>query len=825
MNNRQVYNLLLMLLTFTFSLTALAQNAKVFTLSGKVIEKSSNQPLEFASIYVQNQDKENIISGGMTNEKGEFNIDVPQGVYYLKVDFLGFLPIEKKNISVLNNTNIGILSVEDDAQLLDDVVVIAQASTVEIKLDKKVYNVGQDMILKGGTAADVLDNVPSITVDSEGAVSLRGNENVKVLIDGKPNGLASNIEEAMRILSAESIEKVEVITNPSARYEAEGGAGIINIVLRKGKNQGINGNISGTIGDPENYNLNGNFNLRSEKFNFYTTLGYRDSKSKGYSSNNSEYFDNQGQTTQFIDEYKTNNNTRDGYNAMFGLDYYITPSFTWSNNVSVRKNNRKAPNNVDYTYFDDMHNFTHNRQRQEDSKSTWNSVDYTTSFEKTFASNSDHKLTLEASISSDTNDENTSIADINSGNNTTGYQKNTTDFKNLGGIVKLDYTLPLGESGNFEAGYLGTFKKNTNAYDLYNLTNQHWVSDPNISNTLEYKENVNALYAQYGNKITSQLNYMVGIRWEDSSVDVNQLRTNDYNNKKYNDFFPSAFLNYELNQSTNLSVSYSRRIMRPRGRFLNPFSNYTSDINYFKGNPDLNPAKTDAFDLGFMKRWTTFTFTGSVYLNKTDDTFQFVRYIAGQTDDGTPISVSSPINLATEYRYGLDLTLNYNPFRWWRLNGNFNFFKTETKGDYTFTDIDGTKQTQNFDNNAYSWFTRISSKITLPYKIDWQLNGMYRAPFDTSQGRVKGNISANMSLSKDILKDKATITANVSDLFNSRKREMYTNLPQSNSYSEMQWRGRQINLTFTYRFNQPKNDRQRQSSSRSQQDDSEMELI
>lgn len=813
-----------MLLTISCSVTALAQSAKVFTLSGKVIEKSTNQPLEFASIYVQNQEKENIISGGMTNEKGEFKIDIPQGTYFLKVDFLGFLPIEKTNISVTSHTNIGTLTVEDDAQLLDDVVVIAQASTVEIKLDKKVYNVGQDMILKGGTAADVLDNVPSVTVDSEGAVSLRGNENVKVLIDGKPNGLASNIEEAMRILSAESIEKVEVITNPSARYEAEGGAGIINIILRKGKNQGINGNISGTLGHPENYNLNGNFNLRSEKFNFYTTLGYRDSKSKGFSSNNSQYFDNNGVTTQYIDEYKRNNNTRDGYNAMFGLDYYITPSFTWSNNVSIRKTNRKAPNNVDYTYYDADHSFTHNRQRQEDSKSTWNSVDYTTAFEKTFASNSDHKLIVEASISSDLNDENTSIKDINSANNNSAYQRNTTDYKNLGGIAKVDYTLPLGESGNFEAGYLGTFKKNTNAYDLYNLENNQWISDSNISNTLEYKESVNALYAQYGNKITSSLNYMVGVRWEGSNVDVNQLRTDDYNNKKYNDFFPSAFLNYEINQSTNLSISYSRRIMRPRGRFLNPFSNYTSDINYFKGNPDLDPAKTDAFDLGFMKKWTTFTFTGSVYLNKTDDTFQFVRYIAGQTADGTPISVSSPINLATEYRYGLDLTLNYTPFKWWRLNGNFNFYKTETKGDYTFTDLDGSKQTQNFDNNAYSWFTRISSKVTLPYKIDWQLNGMYRAPFDTAQGRVEGNISANMSLSKDILKDKATITANVTDLFDSRKREVYTTLPQSHSYSQMQWRGRQMNISFTYRFNQPKNQKQR-GGNKGQQDDSEMELI
>ncbi len=825
MKNNQAYQLLLVLLSLFFSTAALAQGAKNFTITGKVTENSTNQPLEFASIYAQNQNNPSIISGGMTDEKGDFSFEVPQGTYFIKVDFLGFLPLEKRDILVDKNTNVGILKVKDDAQMLDDVVVIAQASTVEIKLDKKVYSVGQDMLVKGGTAADVLDNVPSVTVDSEGAVSLRGNENVKVLIDGKPNGLASNIEEAMRILSAESIEKIEVITNPSARYEAEGGAGIINIILKKGQNQGINGNITGTIGNPENYNLSGNFNLRGEKFNFYTTLGYRDSKSKGYSSNDSQYFDTNGQTTQYIDEYKSNNNNRQGYNAMFGLDYYLTPSLTWTNVVSVRRNNKTAPNNVDYTYYDAQEVFSHNRQRQEYEKSTWNSVDYTTSFEKTFGQSTDHKLSLEGSISSDSNDENTFITDINDKVSTIGKQKNTTDNDYLSGLVKLDYTLPIGEFTNFEAGYLGTFKKTTNDYDLYDQNQQEqWISNPMISNTLEYKENVNAVYAQIGSKITDKLNYMVGLRWEDSKIDVNQLRTNDYNSKKYNDFFPSAFLNYEINESTNFSVSYSRRIMRPRGRFLNPFSNYTSDINYFQGNPNLNPAKTDAYDLGFMKRWTTFTFTGSVYLNRTEDTFQFVRYIAGETADGTPISVSSPINLATEYRYGLDLTLSYNPFRWWRLNGNFNFFRNETRGDYTFTDIDGSHQTQNFDNNSYNWFTRISSKITLPYKIDWQLNGMYMAPTTTAQGKVKSNLSANVSLSKDILKDKATITMNISDLFNSRKRDYETFLPQSYSHSQMQWRGRQMNISFTYRFNQNKNDRQRQRASENM-DESEMELI
>ncbi|WP_353100907.1 TonB-dependent receptor domain-containing protein [Myroides odoratus] len=797
-------SVLLLLFVFLTALTTAAQNRAQSTVTGTVIEAATNTPLEYASIYAQNESNSNIVSGAMTDEKGHFSFDVPDGNYYIKIDFLGFKTLELKNISVQGDTSIGVQKVQDDTQMLEEVTVIAERSTVDIKLDKKIYNVGQDMIVKGGTAADVLDNVPSVVVDSEGTISLRGNENVKVLIDGKPTGLANNIQEAMRILPAESIDRVEVITNPSARYEAEGGAGIINIILRKGKALGINGSVTGTIGDPRNYELNTMFNFRSEKFNFFTSLGYRDSKSEGYNLNDNRYIDpTTGEPTQRIYEYKDNNRERQGYNGTFGLEWYLTPSITWTNTVTARRNTGYNPNRVRYDYYDASDSFLYNRYRNEEKDGTRNNVDYTTTFEKKFDKEG-HVLTIEGNIAQDKDNENAGIDDINEHLNQTSFERTFNKEKEKSGLAKVDYTLPIGENGNFEAGYLGTFKSTNTAFNLQRLNNNSWNVDSRLSNTLEYKENIHALYAQYGDRITSQLSFMVGLRWEDSSIDVNQIDTKSYNNKKYNDFFPSAFLNYEWNESTSTSISYSRRVNRPRGFFLNPFSNYTSDINFFQGNPDLNPAKTHAVDLGFMKRWTGFTLNASAYYNKTDDTFQFVRRIAGETENGTPISISSPINLATEHRYGVDITLNYSPFKWWRLNGNFNFYRTETRGDYTFTHLDGTLETQNFDQDAYAWFTRISSKITLPYKIDWQLNGMYRAPYNTAQGKVLGNLSGNVALSKDILKDKGTITFNISDIFNSRKREQDLVLPQSISHSEMQWRGRQINLSFTYRFNQTK---------------------
>jgi outer membrane receptor for ferrienterochelin and colicins len=256
-------------------------------------------------------------------------------------------------------------------------------------------------------------------------------------------------------------------------------------------------------------------------------------------------------------------------------------------------------------------------------------------------------------------------------------------------------------------------------------------------------------------------------------------------------------------------LSYSRRISRPRGRQINPFSSYSSNINIFRGNPDLDPAFTDAVDLGYLKRWSKLTLSTSMYLNRTTDAFQFVRQESGDVVivDGqeTPVIITTPINLATEYRFGFEFTLNYTPYKWWKLNGNFNFFRNETQGDYTYTDFQENDVTQNFDNIAYSWFARLTSKVTLPYKIDWQTNMNYNAPQDNAQGKTHGQFGANLGFSKDFFKDKTTLTLNIQDVFNSRKRIVDTYLPGTlNSYSEMQWRTRQVMLSFTYRFNKKK---------------------
>lgn len=782
-------------------------------VTGKVIEKSTNLPLEYSTITLKNTSNPSLVFGGITNNKGEFSIQVAKGTYDIIIEFISFQPFQINSKSITQNLNLGTISLSEGAEQLKEVIVRAEKTTVEIKLDKKVYNVGNDLMVKGGTVSDILDNIPSVSVDVEGNVSLRGNENVKILVDGRPSN-AINIADALKLIPAESIDKVEVITNPSARYDAEGGGGILNIILKKGKNQGINGTFVATTGTPDNHGVNGTVNFKSEQFNLFTTQGYSYRNGPGNAMTNSRYLNDDNTTKSYMNENRDNERISKSYNGNFGFDWYLDKTLTWTNTVNFRKSSGDNRDNVFQNYFDENYIYQYTRNRINDEVSNSKNLEYATNFTKNFKK-SGHKLTVDGSFSSNIDKNSALISDQTSNSSTISFDETINNQKQGRNLIQTDYVLPLGKGSQFEAGYRGDFTTITTNYSVV----QNGIPQPNFTNTLEYKEKINALYTQYGFKI-KKLSSLFGLRWEDSDIDVNQLETNDYNNKKYNNFFPSAFFNYELTDNSNLSLSYSKRIQRPRGRQLNPFNNLSSNVNIFIGNPDLNPSFTDAIDLGYLKKWNKVTLNTSAYVNKTSDVFQFVRKESGDFQNGIPVIISTPINLSTEYRAGFEFTLNYSPYKWWKLNTNFNFFYVETDGDYTYTDYTGNEVYQNFDNKTNSWFARLSSKISLPYKIDWQTNMNYNGIQKTAQGRNMDNFSMNLAFSKDVLKDKATVSLNVSDVFNSRKRKLYTYLPGVvDSYGEMQWRERQITLSFTYRFNVQKNEREKKPRGNNQQDD------
>jgi hypothetical protein len=792
----------LMVLSISFlNFAQTRPEAKKVKITGNVIEKVSKQALEYATITLTNNRNPKIVFGGITNAKGEFDIEINAGSYDVKIEFISFKATELKQQTFKDNTNLGQIALAEDANQLNEVVIRSEKTTVEIKLDKKVYNVGSDLMVKGGTVSDVLDNIPSVSVDSDGAVSLRGNSNVRILIDGKPSN-AINIAEALRQIPADAIDKVEVVTNPSARYDSEGGGGLLNIILKRGKNKGLNGTVIGSTGNPESYGLSGNINYKSENFNVFTTTGYNYRTNPGKFIFNTEYLNADGSTRNFIDERRKNERISKGYNSNFGIDLYIDKSTTWSNSMNIRKNNGDNPETVSFTNYDVNHVYTGTNYRNNDQSNESNNAEYNTNFTKKFKRDG-HKFTIDGSFSSDFDKDYTLIT-------SSILEKTSNEQKQNRNLIQSDYVLPFGKASQLEFGYKGDFNKLLTDYKVGTIaTNGTYTPNTKYTNILDYRENINALYTQFGTKI-NKFSFLFGMRWEDSKIIINQLVTDEFNTKKYNNFFPSAFFTYEISDESSASISYSKRISRPRGRFLNPFSSYSSNINIFKGNPDLNPAITNALDFGYLKRWDKMTFNTSMYLNKTTDSFQFIRRESGDFVNGTPIILSTPINLATEYRYGFEFTLNYSPYKWWKLNSNFNFFQNQTQGDYTYTNSQNVVVVQNFDKTSNSWFTRLTSKVSLPNKIDWQSNVTYNGPQNNAQGKSLGVFGANLGFSKDVLKDKGTLALNVQDVFNSRKRMNKTYIPNVlNSYTEMQRSMRQITLSFTYRFNKKKEEKNR----------------
>ena len=803
MKKIKFYLSLILLLATLINYSQNKPEGKKIKVTGKVIEKGTSQPLEYSTISITNTTTNKVVSGGITNATGDFSFDATPGIYNVKIEFISFKSIEFKAKPIKETTNLGTIELETDATQLKDVVVRSEKTTIDIKLDKKVYNVGKDLMVKGGTVSDVLDNIPSVAVSVEGTISLRGNENVKILIDGKPSS-AININDALRQIPADAIEKVEVITNPSARYDAEGGGGLLNIILKKGKTNGINGTIIATGGYPANQGLSANINFKSKNFNLFTSQGYNYKSNPGSMINNTKYL----KSPSNIDEFRDNKRINKGYNGSFGMDWFLNKTTTWTNIINYRRTINNNEEDVLSNNYDADYNFNYSRNRDNLNNVKSENVEYTTNFTKNFKKQG-HKLTIDGAFSLNKDIDLAGITDKTSNSSTINFdatKNNQTQTRNL---LQSDYVLPLGKNSQLEAGYRGSFTNQEIDYEVKN----NGIINSEFTNVLEYKEKINAFYSQFGTKI-NKISMLYGMRFEDSNIDINQLTSAIYKNKKYNNFFPSAFFTYEINDQTSLSLNYSKRINRPRGREINPFNNYSSNINIFKGNPDLDPSKTDAYDFGFLKRWSKLTLSTSIYYNTTNNSSRMVRYVEGFNTIGIPVTITSFVNIGSEARSGFEFTLNYSPYKWWKLNSNFNFFRTQVKGDFIYSYTDLTNQTitkfQDLTKSSNSWSARLSSKISLPKKIDWQTNATYNGPQYNAQNTVKGIFAMNLAFSKDVLKDKATIALNVNDVFNSRKRKMLTFNEDLTAYTEMQWRKRQVTLSFTYRFNKQKSDKEKQ---------------
>lgn len=775
-----------------------AQTTPSFRITGKLVEASANTSLGFASVQLFKQGDSVAVITVNSGENGDFVLEAPAGLYHVLIEFIGYTTYHSPEIR-LNPQHplhkLGTIKLEAASKTLDEILVQAEKSTMQLALDKKIFNVGKDLANAGGTAADVLSNIPSVAVDVEGNVSLRGSGSVRILIDGKPSGLVSlKGGGGLQQLQGNMIERVEIITNPSARYEAEGMGGIINIVLKKERKEGFNGSFDVITGYPENFGVAANVNYRKKDFNFFVNYSTSYRIAPGKNDLYQEFYRND---STFISTKDMTHTLRGMYNtARAGLDYFFDDKNILTAAYTYRMSKGKRFSDIIYhDYISSLKNPTGITKRTQDEKETEPNSEYALSFKRNFKRRG-HELTADVRyLDNWENSDQFFGQDVfNADGSSTGIpyllQRAVNDETEKQWLFQVDYIQPIGENGKFEAGIRSSFRNMTNNYTVTERDeNEDWFELPGLTNNFVYKENIHALYAIYSNKL-KKLTYQVGLRGEITDVTTTLKQTNDVNPRDYTNLFPSAHLTYDLPNDHALQLSYSKRVRRPQYNDLSPFMTYSDNRNYWSGNPDLDPEFTDAFEIGHIKYMDRASITSSLYYRYTTGKILQIRRV---NDDGT--SVSLPENMATENSFGAEFTGSYSPYKWWKLDGSLNFFRAV---------IDGSNLSDEFKSDTYSWIARLLSRTTVWKNTDVQFRGNYEAPQQTPQGRRKSIATLDISASKDILKNNATITLNVIDVFNSRKFRNITEGVNFYSTGSSQGRLRQVNLTFNYRLRQAK---------------------
>ncbi|MCF2487847.1 outer membrane beta-barrel family protein [Dyadobacter sp. CY347] len=775
----------------------LAQTANKLAVTGKIVDGQNNSPLGYASIRLFRTADSTFIAGAITDETGGFIVDIVAGSYYALSEFIGYKPQITQNIRLTaanSPLNIGTIKVSGSARTLDEVTVQAEKSSMELSLDKKIFNVGKDLANAGGTGVDILTNIPSVAVDVEGNVSLRGSGNVRILIDGKPSGLVSiKGASGLQQLQGSMIERVEIITNPSARYEAEGMGGVINIVLKKERKEGINGSFDIITGYPTNYGAAANVNYRRKNLNFFInyTLSYRNTPGKNYL-----YQELYRNDSTFIMERDMTSNLKGMNNsARGGIDYYFNPKNILTGSYTWRTSKGKRFSTLKYRdYLTSVNNLTSFTNRTQDETETEPNSEYSLTYRKTF-NKKGQELTADVRYLDNWEDsdqyyrENVFRPDGSPSDIPPLLQRavNYETEKQL--LFQVDYVHPFGKDGKFEAGARSSSRDMTNDYAVTQETSEGWITLPNLTNDFLYEENINAAYGIVGNK-TGKFSYQAGLRAEWTGVTTELKQTREVNERNYANLFPSVHVTYDFAKQNAFQLSLSRRVRRPQYNDLTPFATYSDNRNYWSGNPDLNPEFTNAFEFGHIKYMAKGSLTSSLYYRHTNGKITSIRSVQ---EDGS--SYTRPENLGTEDAYGAEFTSSFTPYQWWKLDGSFNFFRAIT---------DGTGLDEDFKSDTYSWFVRMMSRFTLWKNTDVQLRGNYEAPQQTPQGRRKALATLDLAASRDILKNNGTLTLSVIDVFNSRKFRSVIEGANFYTVNNSQGRRRQINLTLNYRLHQAK---------------------
>ncbi|WP_026897139.1 TonB-dependent receptor domain-containing protein [Daejeonella oryzae] len=767
-------------------------------INGKVLDSKTNSAVDFATVLLFSNAKQPV-KAGQTDLDGNFSFkNVTNGTYKLEVSFLGYTKYSSDSIKISSNSlNLGTIKLNPSkSTVLQEVVIEGQRSTIQLGIDRKVFSVDQSLISEGGSATDLLANVPSVSVDMDGNVSLRGTDNVRVLIDGKPSAIGGGrIADILQSLPASAIESIELVTNPSSKYDPEGQSGIINIVLKKNKKIGLTGGVSSSIGSLNNYNASTNLSYRDQKVNLYGNYSYRNGNRVGGGFNNTQFLTNNGLVSNNSESNRKNLNN----SFKLGADYYLNPKTTLglSGNFSFRNNSSAEDLNYLISGFA-SENGSSFRETDRDGDGT--GYDLSLDFSRDFKKKGEN---LVANVSFGQDKE----KDFQSFNQKfytpEGLTRDTTDSRNnynneftSSYNLQIDYTLPLTEKQKFETGIRTTIRDNDESQlsELFSPINNAFNRDYNLSNSFLLNDQVYALYTNYQNQLTNSFGFQVGLRAEQAYLNtvynvLGNTAEGVKGNLNYLRVYPSVFLTQKLKGDQQLQLSYTRRVNRPRGWQVNPFADVSDPNNTRVGNPNLLPEDINSFELSYIKYYKSLTFTSSAYLRQVNDVVQGIRL---PQPDNNAATITQFFNLSRSRSSGLEFISKADLWKDFSLTSNLNLFYSQFEGNEEFNIK---------SNDGFNWNANLTGNLKLPRNISAQFNMMYMAPQVGSQGRRNEIFGMDAGLRMDVLKNKAgSISFNMRDIFNSRSWGQTTETEFFLQESERRMMGRMATLTFSYRF-------------------------
>lgn len=795
-------------------------------IKGKITDATTKDIIEFVNVSIYDNNG-NLVKGAITDLDGNYIIqDVGKGSYTMKVSYVGYRTVEKK-INVDGNKNMTLnLSMREDTELLDEVEIVAEKPQMIFDIDKRIFNADHDLTSLGGSASDLLSNIPSIEVDSEGTVSLRGDEGVTIWINGKDSGLTSdNQSQILEQLPAETIDRVEVITNPSSKYSSEGSAGIINIILKKNINIGYYGGVQARATTAGMYNASGNINYSKGKWDMFLNVGYRhhNGKSEGYDNrtmNDGTYLN------------QTSEGKRKGDNMFTRLGVTFHPTFKDDISLNGFGMFGGGSNNRTINYLSNMPGTYQSAVRKTLGNDDMNggniSMDYMHRFsEKSYLSASASYNVWGMDGSTDY------LQDSQYADRTeSSIQKQSSHMNNNGWEFTADYSNQITENHKIETGYKGELRSEHSPIETMSGTSYgNLVPQNNLYNDFRYDSDIHALYVSYSGKINN-FGIQAGLRGEYTLTDaVTKYKNTDgeimFDTYKtdYLDLFPSLFLSYSLPNNNEIQVNYTRRLRRPRGHMLNSFRNITDSTNISYGNPSLSPQYSNVFEVNYIKTWGLHTLTASAYYRGADNVFERITYMdENEIMNTTWFNVTESKSIGVElvaknklFNNILDLTTTVNLY-YFKLDG-FEFYDSRT----------GNLLATGDSEENFSWDARMIANVKLPYDINLQVTGRYRSKRTVAQGYRKPSYSLDAGLRKSFLDNRLSVAVNARDLLDSRKRQSITIGDDFRQESSNSFIGRNIGITISYSFGNLKEmlrkqaNRPQNSNSANEEDDYFME--